>query len=286
MKEIKIEKSVTNRSNDSLERYLRDLHSYPLLNGEEEAILAKKIRSGDVAALHQLVNCNLRFVVSVAKKYEMPGMSLADLISEGNIGLIKAAQRFDETRGFKFISYAVWWIRQAILLSIGLDRRMIRLPMNQLKGVSDLWNAEDILVQRLQRIPSLDELSEYLDVPDERISEYFTYSSYTYSYDTAISDDDSGSKISTMSDPTAQHADAGLESEALRIDIELMMNMLSCREQNVLRLAFGMGRDRALENTDIGHELGLSAETVRRAKLKALIRLREIRRIKMMQKYL
>lgn len=286
MKEIKIEKSITNRNNDSLDRYLRDLYRYPLLNGEEEAALARKIRLGDAAALQKLVNCNLRFVVSVAKKYEIPGMSLADLISEGNIGLIKAAKRFDETRGFKFISYAVWWVRQAILNSISVDKRMIRLPANQLKGVADLWSAEDLLTQRLQRFPSLSELSEHMDLSYERISDFLTISGYTYSYDAAISDDDMNSKVCTMKDPAAVWPDAELEQDALRIDVELMMNILSNRERDVLIMAFGMGGGRPLENVDIGHELGLSPETIRRAKGKALFRLREIGGIKMMQGYL
>lgn len=286
MKEFKIERSVTNRSSDSLERYLRDLYRYPLLDAEEEAMLAKKIRSGDVAALEKLVNCNLRFVVSVAKKYELPGMSLADLISEGNIGLIKAAERFDETRGFKFISYAVWWIRQNILHSIALHKRMIRLPMNQLKGIADLWNAADLLEQQLHRQPTLIELSELMELPYQRIVDYQSNSGYTYSFDTAIADDEQESKVSTMEDPASLWPDAALGQDALRINMELMMNALTVREKDVLRMAYGMGGGRPLENIDIGEAMGLSSETIRRTKGKALYRLREISGIELMQQYL
>lgn len=286
MKEFKIERSVTNRSSDSLERYLRDLYNYPLLDAEEEALLAKKIRAGDGVALKKLVNCNLRFVVSVAKKYELPGMSLADLISEGNIGLIKAAERFDETRGFKFISYAVWWIRQSILHSIGLHKRMIRLPMNQLKGLADLWNAVDLLEQQLHRQPSLKELSEFMELPHQRILEYFSNFDFTYSFDAAIGGDEEDSKISTMGDPASLCPDEKLEQDALQINIELMMNVLSTREKEVLRMAYGMGGGRPLENVDIGEVMGLSSETIRRTKGKALCRLRGINGIEIMLQYL
>lgn len=286
MKEFKIEKRITNRGGDALERYLRELNDYPLLNVEQETVLIQKIRSGDLAALQTLVKCNLRFVVSVAKKYELPGMSLVDLISEGNIGLIKAAKRFDETRGFKFISYAVWWIRQAIMRSIGLDNRMIRLPANQLKGISDVFRAEDFLAQRLQRSPSLTELAEYMELSQERISDYRENSGYMFSFDTKISEDDTDSKLSTMNDPAAVYPDAELRREAMRIDMGLMMGMLNRREQAVLRLAFGMGGGRPLDNSDIGDALGVSSETIRRTKGKALLRLREIGEIEMMKRYL
>ncbi|WP_316815536.1 RNA polymerase sigma factor RpoD/SigA [Pedobacter nyackensis] len=286
MKEIKIERSVTNRSSDSVDRYLRDLGRYPLLDAEEEAILAKKIRSGDGAALEKLVNCNLRFVVSVAKKYELPGMSLADLISEGNIGLVKAAERFDETKGFKFISYAVWWIRQAILHSIGLHKRMIRLPMNQLKTIADFWNVGDLLEQRLQRRPTLQEISKSMELPYERIFDCLSYLGYTYSFDGAINDDDQECRVHTMEDPTSIWPDSELERDALRINIEMMMNVLSPREKEVIRMAYGMGGGRPLENVDIGEVMGLSSETIRRAKGKAMFRLREISGIEMMQQYL
>ncbi|WEK20650.1 MAG: RNA polymerase sigma factor RpoD/SigA [Candidatus Pedobacter colombiensis] len=286
MKDIKIERSITRRAEDSLERYLQEISRFPLLKGEEEVILAKKISSGDKAALERLVNCNLRFVVSVAKKYEIEGMPLADLISEGNIGLVKAAKRFDESRGFKFISYAVWWIRQAILYSIGLHKRTIRLPMNQLGGIMDLWRSEDLLEQQLHRLPTLDELTEFMGIPDERVLDYLSNSADVFSLDMPLEDAEEGPRVSTMSDPAAVSPDAGLEREAFHINIQRMMNVLSPRDQNILRLAYGMGGGRPLPNEDISNLLGLSSETIRRAKQKALFRLREMKEVKMMLQYL
>ena len=285
MREIKIEKSITNRSEGSIQRYLQEISRYPLLSIDEEVILAKKIRSGDAAALQRLVNCNLRFVVSVAKKYEMEGMALADLISEGNIGLVKAAERFDASRGFKFISYAVWWIRQAILHSLGVYKRMIRLPMNQLTGVMDLFKAESLLEQRLQRLPTVNELSEFMGVSHERILEYWSYSPITFSLDKPL-DNDEDEWMGIRKDSAAILPDAGLEQEALQINMELMMRVLSTREKRILRLAFGMEGCRPLQNEDISEVLGISPETIRRAKAKALFTLRKTGAIKMMQEYL
>jgi RNA polymerase primary sigma factor len=285
MREIKIEKSITNRSEASIDRYLQEVSKYPLLSIEEEVILAKKIRSGDPVALQRLVNCNLRFVVSVAKKYDMEGVSLADLISEGNIGLLKAAERFDATRGFKFISYAVWWIRQAILLSLGVYKRMIRLPMNQLTGVMDLFKAEQALEQRLQRLPTVNELAEFMGVSHERILEYWSYSPITFSLDSPLNNDED-EWMAVRKDPSAILPDAELEQEALHINLELMMRVLSTRERRILRLAYGMEGCRPLQNEDISEVLGISPETIRRAKAKALFTLRKIGSIKMMQEYL
>lgn len=286
MKEIKIERTITNRNNDSLDRYLNEVGRYQVLEVEEEVALAKMIRMGDRSALQKLVKCNLRFVVSVAKKYEIPGISLCDLVAEGNIGLLKAAERFDETRGFKFISYAVWWIRQSILHSMSTYKRMVRLPGNQLKGIADLWNAEDLLEQRLHRLPTLQEVSEYMNLPYACILDFLSNAGFTTSFDAAIGEDHQEGKIDTMSDPAKALPDEDLDREALRINIELMMNILTTREQQVLRLAYGMGGERPLENRDIGALLGLSPETIRRAKLSALYRLRALSGIKMMKDYL
>jgi RNA polymerase primary sigma factor len=286
MKEIKIERSITRRGEDSLARYLQEISRFPLLNVEEEVILAKKISSGDKAALERLVNCNLRFVVSVAKKYEIEGMPLVDLISEGNIGLVKAAKRFDESRGFKFISYAVWWIRQAILYSIGIHKRMIRLPMNQLSGIMDLWKSEGLLEQQLQRLPTLAELTEFMELPDERVLDYLSNSGDVFSLDLPLEDAEDSPIVNVMSDPMAMPPDAGLEKEAFYINIQRIMNLLSPRDQNILRLAYGMGGGRPLQNEDISNLMGLSSETIRRAKQKALFRLREMKEVKMMLQYL
>ncbi|TKC62473.1 RNA polymerase sigma factor RpoD/SigA [Pedobacter hiemivivus] len=286
MKEIKIERSITRRGEDSLARYLQEISRFPLLNVEEEVILAKKISSGDKAALERLVNCNLRFVVSVAKKYEIEGMPLVDLISEGNIGLVKAAKRFDESRGFKFISYAVWWIRQAILYSIGTHKRMIRLPMNQLSGIMDLWKSEGLLEQQLQRLPTLAELTEFMELPDERVLDYLSNSGDVFSLDLPLEDAEDSPIVNVMTDPMAMPPDAGLEKEAFYINIQRIMNLLSPRDQNVLRLAYGMGGGRPLQNEDISNLMGLSSETIRRAKQKALFKLREMKEVKMMLQYL
>lgn len=286
MKEIKIERSITNGQIDSLARYLQELAAYPLLNGTEEMVLTQKIRAGDEEALQKLVNCNLRFVVSVAKKYEVFGMPLADLIAEGNIGLLKAAERFDETRGFKFISYAVWWIRQAMLQSIGMHQRTIRLPLNQLKGINDLSRSTDLLEQQLERTPNLEELSAFTKLPAAVVSSYSSSSGHTCSLDRAIEDGDRGSFKGSMMDTACIWPDAALEQEALRVDIELMMKGLSLQEQDVIRLAYGLGELMALGNEAIAHRLGISDETVCRIKRKALTRMREMAQIKIMREYL
>nr|WP_121273436.1 RNA polymerase sigma factor RpoD/SigA [Pedobacter schmidteae] len=286
MKEIKIERSITNRKIDSLARYLQELAAYPLLNGTEETALTKKIRAGDEEALQKLVNCNLRFVVSVAKKYEVSGMPLADLIAEGNIGLLKAAQRFDETRGFKFISYAVWWIRQAMLQSIGMHQRSIRLPLNQLKGISDLSRSADLLEQQLERTPSLEELSAFTQLPAAVVSSYSSSLGHICSLDKAIEDGDQDSFKGSMMDAECIWPDAALEQEALRVNIELMMKGLSLQEQDVIRLAYGLGELMALGNEAIAQRLGISDETVCRTKRKALNRMREMAQIKIMREYL
>lgn len=285
MKEINIERSVTNRKIDSFERYLYDMGKYPLLAVEEEAILAKKIRRGDQAALNKLVNCNLRFVITVAKKYELPGISLPDLVSDGNIGLIKAAKRFDETKGFKFITYAVWWIRQSILHSLAINKRMIRLPGNQLKGVLDVRNAEAELEQHLHRFATVEEIAEHMDLPCRLILEYISNTAYTYSYDMPISSDGPATKVGTMSDAESDSPDAQLEGDTININIGLMMNVLTAREREILCLAYGIGAVRSFENREIGMMLGISAETVRRVKGQALEKLKSRKNIAMMKEY-
>jgi RNA polymerase primary sigma factor len=285
MKEIYIERSVTNRKIDSFERYLYDLGKYPLLAMEEEAILAKQIRTGDQAALNKLVNCNLRFVITVAKKYELPGISLPDLVSDGNIGLLKAAKRFDETKGFKFITYAVWWIRQSILHSLGINKRMIRLPGNQLKGVLDLRNAEAELEQHLHRFATVEEISEHMNLPCRLVLEYISNRAYAYSYDVPVSTEGAETKVGTMSDPESILPDAQLESDTININIALMMNILTAREREILCLAYGIGAVRSFENREIGLMLGISAETVRRVKGQSLEKLKSRKNITMMKEY-
>ncbi|MEQ7800492.1 RNA polymerase sigma factor RpoD/SigA [Pedobacter sp. ASV1-7] len=285
MKEINIERSITNRKVDSFERYLYDLGKYPLLAMEEEAILARKIRKGDQAALNKLVNCNLRFVITVAKKYELPGISLPDLVSDGNIGLIKAAKRFDETKGFKFITYAVWWIRQSILYSMGINKRMIRLPGNQLKGILDLRNAEAELEQDLHRFATVEEISEHMNLPCRLVLEYISNTTYAYSYDVPISADEPETKLSIMCDNESVSPDGQFESDTININIGLMMNVLTAREKEILCLAYGIGAVRSFENREIGMMLGISAETVRRVKGHSLEKLKSRKNIAIMKEY-
>lgn len=285
MKEIRKERSVTNRNDDSLERYLNDLGKYPLLAIDEEAVLAQKIRSGDQEALDKLVSCNLRFVITVAKKYELPGTSLSDLISDGNIGLIKAAKRFDETKGFKFITYAVWWIRQSIMQSLGSNKRMIRLPSNQLKGISNLRNAQSDLEQNLHRLATIEEVSVYMKLSCRLILEYYLNTSYTYSFDAEITEAGTETIVGTMRDPDSISPDAKMEMETLDVNIGLMMNVLNEREREVLCLAYGIGASKAFENREIGYLLGISAETVRRIKEKSLTKLKSQENIGMMKEY-
>ncbi|MDR6783042.1 RNA polymerase primary sigma factor [Pedobacter africanus] len=286
MKEIKMERSITTRGQDSLQRYLKDVSGYPLLSADEEIALARKIKNGDHAALHQLINCNLRFVVSVAKKYEMQGLPLADLIEEGNIGLMKAAERFDESRGFKFISYAVWWIRQSILEGISTHKRLIRLPLSQINGVHGLEKAAQILEQQLERRPVKDELIEFMDISEGMAHDYLQSTVCGCWLDQPYEPENGELLYVTLKDPGLPEPDVELGKAGLKSDIELMLKALSPRQQRVLSLAFGLGNDFQLMNDDIGSLLGLSTETIRRAKKKALTQLREIKKIQMMREYL
>ncbi|WP_316810775.1 RNA polymerase sigma factor RpoD/SigA [Pedobacter heparinus] len=286
MKQIKIEKSITHRNQESLLRYLQEISKYPLLTAAEEIALAKKIKAGDLPALKRLVNCNLRFVVTVAKKYETSGLLLADLVSDGNIGLITAAERFDEKRGFKFISYAVWWIRQSILQGINMHKRMIHLPMNQIQGLREIGKSEMILEQELQRMPTRQELAVFMNIPEDVLYDSLFICSTPFSLDTPVEDKE-GEMISGMVQYARGTApDASLESASLQKDIRRMMTVLTPRERNILLLAYGMNNSRPLQNDDISNVLGLSKETIRRSKSKALNRLRGLKEIKMMRHYL
>lgn len=286
MKEIKIERSITTRGQDSLLRYLKDVSVYPLLSANEESALARKIKNGDHAAFQQLINCNLRFVVSVAKKYEMQGLPLADLIEEGNIGLMKAAQRFDESRGFKFISYAVWWIRQTILEGISAHKRLIRLPLSQINGIQDLGKAALKLEQQLERCPTREELTELMNISENMTHDYLQSPVCGCWLDQPY-EAESGEPLQvTLKDPNAAEPDMQLEKEGLESDIELMMKVLSPRQRRVISLYFGLGSGFPLLEDDIGRLLGLSAETIRRAKKKALNQLRGIKEIQTLREYL
>lgn len=286
MKEIKIERSITSRGQDSLERYFQDVSGYPLLSADEEIALARKIKAGDSAALNRLINCNLRFVISVAKKYEMQGLSLADLIAEGNIGLMKAAERFDESRGFKFISYAVWWIRQTIIYSISANRRLIRLPLNQINGAHELGKAELRLEQQLERSPTKQELIEFMDISEGMAFDYLQ-TPFCGCWLDRPHEQESGKTLHvTLKDLVLPLPDADLEKEGLTTDIDLMMRVLSPRQRRILNLSYGIGNDMPMLNDEISCLMGLSAETIRRVKKKALERLRNIKQIQQMRSYL
>lgn len=286
MKEIRIERSITKRGQDSLARYLQEIAKYPLLSIDEEIALAKKIRNGDQSAVHRLVSANLRFVVTVAKKYEGDELPLADLISDGNMGLIRAAECFDEKRGFKFISYAVWWIRQSILQGINAHKRMVHLPMNQVIGMRELWRSEIKLEQALQRLPTTAELAGFMQLPEDAVANGQQISGTMLSLDYQAVDQDGEPMPGMVQYAKGPAPDAALERESFIKDIGRIMEVLTPRERNILCLAYGIESSRPLHNMDISHALGLSEETIRRTKNKALERLRSLKDIKFMLQYL
>lgn len=274
MRQLKIGQTITSRDSASLDKYLSDIGKIDLLSLEEEIALAKRVREGDDRALDQLVRCNLRFVVSVAKKYQHRGMSLGDLINEGNMGLIKAAQRFNETKGFKFISFAVWWIRQSILQAISDQTRIVRLPLNQISSITKINKATLSLEQELERLPSLFELSKYLDLDEERISDHLNIARMTVSLDAEVSEDVGCCLLDTISDdnPCTDH---NLMLDSFYADIRKILHTLPLRERNIITLYFGLNGQEAMVLEEIAIVNGLSKERVRQLKDKAL---RELRR--------
>lgn len=278
MRDLKIERSITRRDQDSLSRYLHDVAYYKMANAEEEIVLSRKIKSGDEAALNRLVNANLRFVVSVAKKYEGQGIPLADLISEGNLGLIKAAKRFDYTRGFKFISFAVWWIRQSMMLAIGAHKRMIRLPMNQLDALQEIWKAECLMEQELQRMPTNDELAAHTGLEIKKISELKFSPNHAFWLD-APGEEDRPGMLSVLADPMFAAPDASMMRESLKHDLSLMMRQLTERQCRIIEMEFGLNGRLPMQTEDIGVALGLSKETIRRSRMQAMANLRTAKRM-------
>ncbi len=274
MRQLKISKSITNRESLSLDKYLHEIGRYDLITADEEVELARKIRSGDRRAIETLTRANLRFVVSVAKQYQNQGLSLPDLINEGNLGLIKAAEKFDETRGFKFISYAVWWIRQSVMQAINEQSRIVRLPLNQ---VSSLTKCQKLLAkfeQEYERLPSMDELSEMMEIPKEKLSETLASAGKHMSFDAPFSDDsDGGSLIDVIESKELPVTDSRLINESLCTEIERAFSTLSERESTILRGVFGVGVPEA-SIEEIGTQLGLTRERVRQIKEKALKKLR------------
>jgi RNA polymerase primary sigma factor len=286
MRQLKITKSITNRESASLDKYLQEIGREELITAEEEVVLAKKIRDGDQEALEKLTRANLRFVVSVAKQYQNQGLSLPDLINEGNLGLIKAARRFDETRGFKFISYAVWWIRQSILQALAEQSRIVRLPLNQVGSLNKINKAYSKLEQEFEREPTADEIAELLDLPIDKVSDTMKVSGRHVSMDAPFANGEESSLLDVLVNHDSLKADAGLIMESLSKEIDRALSTLTERERDVVKLFFGIGLNHGLTLEEIGDKFDLTRERVRQIKEKAIRRLRHSSRSKLLQQYL
>lgn len=286
MRQLKISKQVTNRDTPSLDKYLQEIGKVDLIGPEEEVALARRIKQGDSEALAKLVRANLRFVVSVAKQYQNQGMSLPDLINEGNMGLMKAARRFDETRGFKFISYAVWWIRQSILQSLAEQTRIVRLPVNKIGSINRINKAFARLEQEFEREPSSQEIADLLEMIPEDVKESLKTNHRTISMDAPISNEDENNMYDVMQNTDAASPDKNLIKESLAWEIERALNTLSKREAKVLKLYFGLGMKHPYTLEEIGEELNLTRERVRQIKERALKRIQYTTRCKILKTYL
>ncbi len=263
------------RQQRMLDQYLQEIGRIPLLEPDEEVYLAQRIHSGDQEALHKLTRANLRFVVSVAKKYQGQGLSLADLINEGNYGLIKAAQRFDETRGFKFISYAVWWIRQAILQALAEQSRVVRLPLNRIGTISKIRKTSARLSQEYERAPNIEELAEDLEIEVHKVREAMQHTGRHLSMDAPFNEDDDNSLLDIFADDEDISPDETLLNDSIKVDIEYALDLLHEREAEITRLYFGIGREHPLTLEEIGQRFDLTRERVRQIKEKALRKLRQ-----------
>ncbi len=287
MRQLKITKSITNRESQSLEKYLQEIGKVDLLTPEEEVDLAKRIKEGDQEALEKLTKANLRFVVSVAKQYQNQGLSLSDLINEGNLGLIKAAQRFDETRGFKFISYAVWWIRQSILQALAEQSRIVRLPLNKVGSLNKINRAFSELEQEYEREPSSSELAELLEITSDEVETTLGVAARHVSMDAPFVDGEDNSLLDVLENIGTPGTDSKLEyGESLRREIERSLNTLTERQCDVIKLYFGLGIEHPMSLEDIGDRFGLTRERVRQIKDKAINKLRSASRSKLLKQYL
>ena len=285
MRQLKISKSITNRESASLEKYLQEIGHQDLLTADEEVELAQQIRKGDRKALERLTKANLRFVVSVAKQYQNKGLSLPDLINEGNLGLIKAAERYDETRGFKFISYAVWWIRQSILQAIAEQSRIVRLPLNQVGSVNRIALELNKFEQENERKPSVEEMADRIDLPEEKIAEAMKINTNHVSMDAPFADGEDNSLLDVLPNTDSPSTDNVLDQESLRTEIGRVLDVLNDREQKVIKAFFGIGmQEMTLE--EIGDKYNLTRERVRQIKEKAIRRLRYNTKSKTLKTYL
>jgi len=287
MRQLKITKSITNRESQSLEKYLQEIGKVELINPEEEVRLAGLIKQGDQGALDRLTKANLRFVVSVAKQYQNQGLSLPDLINEGNLGLIKAAQRFDETRGIKFISYAVRWIRQSILQSLAEQARIVRLPLNKVGLTNRIQKAFSQLEQEFEREPSADEIAELLKLDIDEVTSTLSINARHVSMDTPLSEGEDGTLIDLMENPNAVRTERNIEhDESLKMEIERSLKALTERQKEVICYFFGIGIDHPMSLEDIGDHFSLTRERVRQIKDKAITKLKTTNRSRILRAYL
>lgn len=286
MRQLKISKSITNRDAASLDKYLQDISKLPMVSAEEETILAVRIRTGDANALETLVSANLRFVVSVAKQFQNQGISLPDLINEGNVGLIKAASRFDETRGFKFISYAVWWIRQSIMQAISEQSRVIRLPLNKIGVLNKIRKAQNSLEQQLERTPSNSEIALLLDMNEQEIDITRSSAAWHTSIDTQLNGQDNVTMLDVIFNPEDEKPDNGLMRDSLNIEIQRVLATLTEKERSVLMQFYGIAGCKAISLEEIGIKYDLTRERVRQIKEKAIRKLKNSSKNKHLVTYL
>ncbi len=286
MRQLKITKSITNRETASLDKYLQDIGKEELITADEEVQLAQKVKQGDQLALEKLVKANLRFVVSVAKQYQNQGLSLPDCINEGNLGLIKAAKRFDETRGFKFISYAVWWIRQSILQALAEQSRIIRLPLNQVGSLNKIKKATSKLEQEYERTPSSEEIADKLEIPDYKIDAAKKITTRYISMDAPLTQDDETRFLDVFISDDTPHTDDTLMRESLAREIQRSLATLTRKERDVINLYYGIGMPHGLTLEEIGAKFDLTRERVRQIKEKAIRRLKHTSRSKLLKAYL
>jgi RNA polymerase primary sigma factor len=287
MRQLKISKSITNRESQSIEKYLQEIGKEDLLTPEEEVHLARRIRAGDQTALEKLTRANLRFVVSVAKQYQNNSLSLNDLINEGNLGLVKAAQKFDETRGFKFISYAVWWIRQSIIQALAEHSRMVRLPLNKVGSLTKINKVFSELEQKYQREPTPEEVAMVLEITVEEVQATLGISARHVSMDAPFTDGESNALIDVLENINADQTDKHLDyKDSLRIETERTLASLTDREKEVIKLFFGIGVEHPMTLEDIGEQLGITRERIRQIKDKAITKLRSQSRSKSLKAYL